>query len=150
MGCNSYTHNLVLTLQKKFPCRKKKFRRRKFFEPIQILLIEMTYDQNTTYLLIPRLGCHQKATASPLQGGSHRTKKLKTKISFTLTSTPRNRSDIHTHSHRHSSSHTSVLTRLPSILSHTSSILTISPHIHAWQGHYNPAHSGTLTSCSVS
>merc|ERR1712074_86536 len=52
--CISYlsatpTHNLVLTLQKKFPCRKKIFEEESFFEPIQILLIEMTYDQNTKH-----------------------------------------------------------------------------------------------------
>merc|ERR1712074_471128 len=102
-----------------------------------------------TYLLIPRLGCHQKATASPLQGVVTRQK-------------VKNKNLIHTHIYtsqplRHTYSlsptfiltYTSVLTRLPSILSHISSILTISPHIQAWQGHYNPAHSGTLTSCSV-
>merc|ERR1719431_2085255 len=83
------------------------------------------------FFFIPRLGCHQKATASPLQG-------------VVTGQKVKNKNFIHTHIYtsqplRHTYSHTSVLTRLPSILSHTSSILTISPHIHAWQGHYNPA-----------
>ena len=114
---------------------------------ITLILFVQTYNIfNDNLFFIPWLGCH-KVTASLLQGvvTGHKAK---------------NKNLIQTHiyilhptaaqTYLLSSSHTSVSTRLPSILSHTSSILTISPHIHAWQGHYNPAHSGTLTSCSVS
>merc|ERR1712074_417794 len=65
-----------------------------------------------------------------------------------------NHSDIHTHSHRHSSSHTSVLRRPPSILSHTSSIhtilftLTSTPHnrsdIHTHSHRHSSSHTSVL------
>merc|ERR1712074_335641 len=75
-------------------------------------------------------------------------KKLKTKIPFTLTSTPHNHSDIHTHSHRHSSSHTSVLKRLPSTLTHLFHSYNLPTHSHL-AGSLQPC-TGTLTFCPVS
>merc|ERR1712074_525585 len=66
-----------------------------------------------------------------------------------------NHSDIHTHSHRHSSSHTSVLRRPPSILSHTSSIhtilftLTSTPHNRSDIHTHSHRHSSSHTSIST-